>query len=154
MLRLAGFGLVLAVSVLNMFQETVPQPPVAKKIEKINKIHGETVVDDYFWLRDKSNPEVIKYLKAEDAYADAMTASTKGFQDALYKEMLGRIKETDVNVPYKNGNYYYYTRTIEGKQYPIYARKKGSLNGVEEITLELNEMAKDQKFLSVGAYQI
>lgn len=154
MLRLAGFGLFLAVSVLNMFQETVPQPPVAKKIEKTTKIHGETVVDDYFWLRDKSDPEVIKYLKAEDAYADAMTASTKGFQDALYKEMLGRIKETDVNVPYKSGNYYYYTRTVEGKQYPIYARKKGSLNGVEEITLELNEMAKDQKFLSVGAYQV
>src|SRR4030095_6525514 len=79
---------------------------------------------------------------------------TKAFQDALYKEMLGRIKETDVNVPYKNGNYYYYTRTVEGKQYPIYARKKGSLNGAEEITLELNEMAKDQKFLSVGAYQV
>lgn len=154
MLRLAGFGLFLAVSVLNMFQETVPQPPVAKKIEKITKIHGETVVDDYFWLRDKSNPEVIKYLKAEDAYADAMTASTKGFQDALYKEMLGRIKETDVNVPYKYGNYYYYTRTVEGKQYPIYARKKGSLSGVEEITLDQNEMAKDQKFLSVGAYQV
>ena len=154
MLRLGGLSLVLAVSVLNMLQETVPQPPIAKKIEKITKIHGETVVDDYFWLRDKNNPEVIKYLKAEDAYADAMTASTKGFRDALYKEMLGRIKETDVNVPYKNGDYYYYTRTVEGKQYPIYARKKGSVNGAEEITLELNEMAKAHKFLSVGAYQV
>ena len=154
MLKLAGFALILAVTAFNMPQETVPKPPVAKKLPKTTKIHDEALVDDYFWLREKTNPEVIEYLKAEDAYANAMMATTTSFQDALYKEMLGRIKETDVNVPYKNGEYFYYSRTVKGKQYPIQCRKKGSVKAAEEITLDLNEMAKGHKFFSLGAYQV
>lgn len=137
-------------------QEQPPKPPVAKKIPKTTQIHGYTVTDDYAWLADKTktDKDVLAYLKAEDDYADAMMAGTKLFQDALYKEMLGRIKETDENVPYRYGDYFYYTRTEQGKQYPIYCRKKGSLDAPEQITLDMNEMAKGKDFLSVGAYQV
>ena len=127
---------------------------MAKKIPKTTQIHGETRVDDYFWLREKDNPAVVEYLKTENAYADAIMESTKGFQEALYKEMLARIKETDVEVPYKQGDYFYYTRTEEGKQYPVFCRKKGSVEGAEEVTLDLNEMAKGHTFFSIGGYDV
>lgn len=129
-------------------------PPVAKKNSKQISIHGYTWNDDYFWLRDKSNPEVIKYLEDENKYTEYMMRGTKDFQETLYKEMLGRIKQTDTNVPYRYGDYFYYSRTEEGKQYPIYARKKGSLEAQEEITLDMNELAKGYKFLGLAAYSI
>ncbi len=132
----------------------VPTPPVAAKKPKETKIHGYTMKDDYFWLREKSNPEVIKYLEDENAYTDYQMRDTKDFQDVLYKEMLGRIKQTDLSVPYRYGDYYYYTRTEEGKQYQIYCRKKGSLDAKEEVTLDLNELAKGLKYLGLAAYQI
>ncbi|MCI0525608.1 MAG: S9 family peptidase, partial [Acidobacteria bacterium] len=96
----------------------------------------------------------LAHLKAEADYADAMMKSTAGFQEALYKEMLARIKETDENVPYRKGDYFYYTRTEQGKQYPIFCRKKGDLKAPEEITLDMNKMAEGQKFFSVGAYNV
>jgi oligopeptidase B len=129
---------------------TNPQPPMAEKKPKITKIHGETLVDDYFWLREKTNPQVMEHLKAEDAYAEAFMKPTVPLQEKLYKEMLSHIKQTDTNVPYRQDGYYYYSRTEEGKQYPIYCRKKGSLNAKEEIILDQNELAKGQKFMSVG----
>lgn len=137
-------------------QEQPPKPPIAKKIPKTTQIHGYTVTDDYAWLADKTktDKDMLAYLKAETDYADAMTASTKGFQDALYKEMLARIKETDENVPYKNGEYFYYTRTEQGKQYPIFCRKKGSLTAAEEVTIDMNEMAKGHQYFNIGAYNI
>jgi oligopeptidase B len=95
-----------------------PEPPIAKKIPKQMTIHGDTRADDYFWLREKTNAEVVSYLEAENAYADAVMKPTGAFQQALYKEMLGHIKQTDVNVPYRFGDYFYYSRTEEGKQYP------------------------------------
>jgi oligopeptidase B len=131
---------------------TTPQPPMAERKPKETKIHGDTLVDDYFWLREKSNPQVLAHLKAEDAYALAMMKPTEGLQTKLYKEMLSHIKQTDVNVPYRLGNYFYYTRTEEGKQYPIFCRKKGSLDAKEEVVLDQNELAKGQKFMSVGAF--
>ncbi len=131
---------------------TTPQPPMAEKKPKETKIHGDTLVDDYFWLREKSNPAVLEYLKAEDAYTLAMMKSTEGLQAKLYQEMLSHIKQTDQNVPYRLGNYFYYTRTEEGKQYPIFCRKKGSLDAKEEVVLDQNELAKGQKFMSVGAF--
>ena len=139
-----------------MAQEQVPKPPQAKIAPKTTQIHGYTVVDDYAWLTDKSktNPEVLSYLKAEDDYANAMMKSTEPFRNVLYDEMLARIKETDENVPYKMGNYFYYTRTEKGKQYPIYCRKKGDLKAAEEITLDMNKMAENQKFFSIGAYNV
>jgi oligopeptidase B len=130
---------------------TAPQSPMAEKKPKITKIHGETLVDDYFWLREKANPQVLEHLKAEDAYAEAMMKPTEPLQEKLYKEMLSHIKQTDENVPYRQDGYFYYSRTEEGKQYPIFCRKQGSLTGAEEVILDQNELAKGQKFMSVGA---
>ncbi|MGE0126826.1 MAG: S9 family peptidase [Blastocatellales bacterium] len=137
-------------------QEQPPKPPIAKKSPQTTQIHGYTVVDDYAWLKDKEKkkPDVLAYLKAEDDYATAMMKSTAGFQESLYKEMLARIKETDENVPYRKGDYFYYTRTEQGKQYPIFCRKKGDLKAPEEVTLDMNKMAEGQKFFSVGAYNV
>jgi oligopeptidase B len=132
----------------------LPAPPVAKKVPKVTDINGHKLVDNYFWLRDKQNPEVKAYLEAENAYTDAVLKPTAPLQKKLYDEMLGRIKETDVDVPYKEGNYFYYSRTEAGKQYQIRCRKKGSLDAPEEVLLDVNEMAKGQKFMSVAAYQV
>jgi oligopeptidase B len=127
-----------------------PQPPMAEKKPKITKIHGETLVDDYFWMREKTSPQVMEHLKAEDAYAETMMKPTVPLQEKLYKEMVSHIKETDVNVPYLQDGYYYYSRTEKGKQYPIYCRQKGSLTAKEEVILDQNELAKGQQFMSVG----
>ncbi len=128
-----------------------PQPPMAEKKPKTTNIHGVTLVDDYFWLREKTSPAVLAHLQAEDAYAQAMMKHTVPLQEKLYKEMLSHIKQTDTQVPYRSGNYLYYVRTEEGKQYPIFCRKKGSLDAPEEIVLDQNELAKGHKFMSLGA---
>ena len=128
------------------------QPPMADKKPKTTNIHGETLVDDYFWLREKTNPAVMAHLQAENAYTDAVMKPTAPLQEKLYNEMLSHIKQTDVNVPYRWGNFFYYTRTEEGKQYPIFCRKRGNLEAPEEIVLDQNELAKGQKFMSVGAF--
>jgi oligopeptidase B len=127
------------------------QPPVAKRVEHREVRHSATVIDNYFWLREKSNPEVIAYLTAENAYTAAMTLGLKPFEDALYKEMLGRIKQTDLGVPVRQGDYLYYSRTEEGKQYGINCRKKGSMDAPEEVLLDLNEMAQGKPFISLGS---
>src|SRR3984885_10301706 len=132
----------------------LPAPPVAKKVPKTTEINGRELVDNYFWLRDKQNPEVAAYLQAENAYTDAVMRPTEGLQKKLYDEMLSRIKETDAEVPYKEGNYFYYTRTEAGKQYSIYCRKKGILEAPEELLLDVNELAKGQKFMSVAAFAV
>jgi oligopeptidase B len=129
-----------------------PKAPMTTKKPKTTNIHGVTLVDDYFWLREKTNPDVIAHLRAEDAYTEEMMKPTAGLQEKLYKEMLSHIKQTDVQVPYRQGNHFYYTRTEEGKQYPIFCRKKGSLDAPEEVLLDLNEMAKGQKFMSIGTF--
>jgi oligopeptidase B len=130
------------------------KPPTAKKLPKSVTMFGDTRLDNYGWIREKSNPDVIAYLNAENDYANAMMKKTEPLQKKLYDEMLSHIKQTDVNVPYRKGGYFYYTRTEEGKQYPIYARKKGSLDAAEEITLDLNKLAEGQKFMAVGAYVV
>ncbi len=131
-----------------------PAPPVARRVEHREIRHDSTVIDNYFWLRERSNPEVLKYLEAENAYTEAMTKDLKPFQEALYKEMLGHIKQTDLSVPVRRGGYYYYSRTEEGKQYPIQCRRKGSLEAAEEVLLDLNELGKDKKFASLGAFVV
>ncbi|MGI8732689.1 MAG: S9 family peptidase [Pyrinomonadaceae bacterium] len=131
-----------------------PKPPMAERKTKTTDIHGYSVVDDFFWLREKSNPQVIAYLESENTHTDAAMKHTAALQEKLYKEMVGHIKETDENVPYRQGDYFYYSRTVQGMQYPIYARKRGSLEAKEEITLEMNEMAKGLKFLGLGAYAV
>ena len=127
---------------------------MAKIAPVTTEIHGERRVDDYHWLREKENPDVRAYLEAENAYTDAVMKPTEGFQQALYAEMLGRIQETDENVPYRRGGFFYYSRTEQGKQYPIYCRRKGSLEAAEEVTLDLNRLAEGKAFMSLGAYQV
>ena len=126
------------------------KPPVAKKVPKTMEMHGQQRVDDYFWLREKDSPAVLGYLEAENAYTAAVLKPTEQLQEKLYKEILGRIKQTDLTAPYRRGEWWYYTRTVEGSQYPIHCRKKGSLNGPEEILLDLNELAKGEKYLGLG----
>src|SRR6267378_4274794 len=133
---------------------SLPVPPAAKKVPKSTEINGHTLVDNYFWLRDKQNPEVKAYLDAENSYTDAVMKSTEALQKKLYDEMLSRIKETDIEVPYKEGDYFYYSRTETGKQYQIHCRKKGGMDAPEEVVLDVNEMAKGQKFMSLGAYNV
>ncbi|HET6671721.1 MAG TPA: S9 family peptidase [Pyrinomonadaceae bacterium] len=131
-----------------------PKPPMAERKTKTTEIHGHKMVDDFFWLREKSNPQVTAYLESENAYTEAAMKHTAALQEKLYNEMVGHIKETDENVPYRQGEYFYYSRTVKGMQYPIYARKKGSTEAKEEITLDLNEMAKGLKYLGLGAYAV
>jgi oligopeptidase B len=129
-------------------------PPVAEKHPQVLVVHGDERIDDYFWMRDSNDPNVIAYLEAENAYTDAMMQHTQGLQTTLYSEMLARIKETDLSVPYRKDDYYYYSRTEEGKDYPIYCRKKGSLDASEEILLDQNELAKGYDYFSLGTFQV
>ncbi len=137
-----------------------PKPPVAKQLEHLSLWHGEKVNDPWFWLRDKANPEVAAYLQAENAYTEAMTADLQPFSETLYKEMLGRIKQTDLSVPVRRGAFYYYSRTEEGKQYPIQCRRRASQGGTydekaaEQVILDQNELAKGLKFLGLGGFQV
>ena len=147
----------LLVSLLSPFaiaEDGVRQPPVAKKVPHVTQIHGYTLKDDYFWLREKQNPEVIKYLEAENAYTEDVMKPTKEFQETLYKEMLGHIKQTDLSVPSRIGDYYYYSRTEEGKQYPYQCRKKGSMEAPEEVLLDLNKLAEGHSFLGLGGFRV
>src|SRR5438270_11845318 len=132
----------------------LPTPPIAKQIPNVTEIHGQKLVDNYFWLRDKKNPEVKAYLDAENAYTDSVMKPTEPLQSKLYGKLLGRIKETDVDVPYKYGEYFYYARTEAGKQYPIRCRRKGGRDAPEEVLLDLNELAKGQTFMAIAAYQV
>ena len=154
--RMQVGGLVLA-SVMTLAAAdtaSLPAPPVAKKVPHVSEVNGHKMVDNYFWLRDKPNPEVRAYLEAENAYTDAVMKPTEAFQKKLYDEMLGRIKETDVEVPYREGDYFYYVRTEAGKQYGIRCRKKASMDAPEEVLLDINELAKGQAFMSVAAFDV
>ncbi len=147
---------IAAASAISCSTRRAPAPPVAQRIDHKVVWHGETVVDPYHWLREKADPEVTKYLEAENAYTAAMTEDLKPFREALYAEMLGRIKQTDLSVPVRQRNYYYYSRTEEGKQYPVYCRKAAAPDGsfdekaAEFVMLDQNEMAKGLPFLSIG----
>ena len=134
--------------------DDLPSPPVAKKIPHVTEINGHKLTDNYFWMREKSNPEVRAYLEAENAYNDAVMKPTEPFQKKLYDEMLSRVKETDVEVPYKEGDFFYYIRTEAGKQYPIRCRKKISADANEEVLLDVNELAKGQAFMTVQAFAV
>ncbi|KAB8153181.1 prolyl oligopeptidase family serine peptidase [Kordia sp. TARA_039_SRF] len=131
----------------------IPVPTVAKKPTKLEK-HGDVRIDNYYWLNDRENPEVIAYLEAENAYNDAMTAHTKDFQKDLFQELKGRIKEDDSSVPYKLNGYWYIKRYEEGKGYPIHTRKKGSLDAPEEILFDVNEMAKGHSYYKLTGINI
>jgi oligopeptidase B len=137
-----------------MNQQTNLTPPIAKKQPQNLEKHGDERIDNYFWLRNQEDPEVIAYLQAENEYTKRMMEHTEGWQKTLYNEILSRIKETDLSVPYRKDNYYYYSRTEEGKNYPIFCRKKGSLEAEEEIILDQNKLAEGQEYLSLGILQV
>ncbi|MFX0091484.1 MAG: S9 family peptidase [Candidatus Hodarchaeota archaeon] len=130
------------------------KPPIAKIIPKKFTVHDLDIEDNYFWLREKSNPEVIEYLEAENSYTEAKMKHTEELQEKLYHEMVSRIKETDLEVPEKKGDYYYYSRTVKGEQYKIYCRKKGNLDAEEEVLLDVNELAKGYKYFWIGIFKI
>jgi oligopeptidase B len=134
--------------------DTPPAPPVAKKIPHVTEINGHKMVDNYAWLREKTNPEVRAYLEQENAYTDSIMNPTEPLQKKLYDEMVGRIKETDVEVPYREGDYFYYTRTEAGKQYPIRCRKKASDDAPEEVLLDVNQLAQGHAFMTIAAFAV
>ena len=129
--------------------ENEAKPPVAAKIPKILKAHGDERIDNYYWLNEKENPEVIKYLNEENHYYNSATAHTKKFQENLFLEMKSRIKEDDESVPYKKKGYYYITRFKKGQQYPIYSRKKETLQAQEEILFDVNDLAKGHTYFKL-----
>ncbi|MDI1242593.1 MAG: S9 family peptidase [bacterium] len=140
----------------NLIAQDDMKPPVAKKVPKVLKIHGYEITDNYAWLRDrneKKDPEVIKYLEEENAYTESHMGKHKPLVDALYKEMLGRIKQTDISVPYKLGNHWYFTKTEEGKQYPTYFRSKTEDGTNAELLLDQNAMAKDFTYFAISSFE-
>ena len=130
------------------------QPPVAQRSLRMETLHGHARMDFYYWLREKTNPAVRAYLEAENVYCDAIMKPTEALQERLYREILSHTKETDLEVPYLERGWYYYTRTEEGRQYSIYCRKRNSLDAPEEITLDLNELAKTEKYLQLGEFEV
>jgi oligopeptidase B len=126
-------------------------PPIARRVPKTDVVHGDVRHDDYYWMRQKDDPEVTAYLTAENAYTDAVMKPTLTFQEGLYAEMLARIKEDDQSVPYRRGRFFYYSRTEKGKQYPILCRKAGSVDAPEQVMLDLNRIAEGHPFLALGA---
>ena len=128
-------------------------PIAQKRPHKITQ-HGQTRVDAYFWMRDREDPALLDYLKAENAYLEEVMQHTKLLQKLLFEEMKARIKEDDESAPIKHGGYYYYRRTAAGKQYPYYCRKKRTLDAPEEVILDQNALAKGMAFCRVGAFSI
>ena len=129
-------------------------PPVARVERRVHTLHGETRTDEYFWLRDRSDPEVIAYLDAENRYTGAVMRHTEALQEQLYQEMRGRIKETDLSVPERVDDYFYYTRTEAGGQYPILCRRRGSLDAPEEILLDQNPLAANHAYFKIGVSEV
>jgi oligopeptidase B len=154
LVRPAVFTLLLPLMVPTSLRAQVAAPPKAATIPHVVVHHGDTLTDNYFWFRDKTNPAVLAHLNAENAYTSAMTAGTQTIRDALYAEMVGRIKETDLSVPTFNAPYFYYTRTQQGQPYPIYCRKLRSLDAAEEVIFDQNAEARDRKFFSLGGFEV
>ena len=145
-----------------MTQSTMIQPPQARQEPTPTTLHGQTLEDNYRWMRDKSSPELLAYLEAENAYTHSVMAVTEQLQAKLYTEMLSHIKETDVSVPYRDRGWFYYMRTVEGLQYPIHCRRLATSaeanrfdeSQPEEILLDVNQLAKDQPFMAVGTMTV
>jgi oligopeptidase B len=130
------------------------EPPVAPRIARIGTLHGDVRVDDYSWLREKSNPAVIAYLDAENAWTAGGMKHTEELQERLYREMLGRIRETDLSVPYREAGWWYYTRTEQGKAYPIFARRRGTPQAAEEVYFDQNAAARGRQYHALGGMDV
>jgi len=156
------FRMIIAFAILSLLipaagpaaDEALPQPPVANKVPRELTLHGHTRVDEYYWLNQRENPEVIAYLQAENAYTDAVLKPAARLRESLYKEMAGRMQQTDMSVPYFENGYWYYTRFEKGKNYPVYCRKKKSMQGAEQVMLDGNRMAIGQKYFDIGSFAV
>ena len=162
-----------------MTDATVTTPPIAAKVPTETALHGATLSDDYAWLRDKENPEVTAYLEAENAYAETVMAPLASLREQLYQEMLSHIKQTDVSVPFREGGFWYYTRTEEGRQYAIHCRRPAvpsaaadspaisavvdpvsesapdrSADPLEQVLLDGNQLAEGHAFFAIGTTDI
>ena len=133
---------------------SAPTPPVARRIPVADTLFGDVRVDDYRWMRNRDDPEVIAYLEAENAYTEAVTEHLEGLRETIYEEMVGRIKETDLSVPYLDNGYYYYEKTEEGLEYPVLCRKQGSLDAEEEILLDENELSEGHDYFQVWSTSV
>ncbi len=131
-----------------------PAPPMATPIPHADTVFGDIRVDNYYWLRDKEDPDVIDYLYAENDYTEAIMKPTEALQETLYQELVGRIQENDLSVPVRIDDYYYYTREEEGKEYKIYCRKHESLDNEEQVLIDLNQLAEGKEFMALGAYEV
>jgi oligopeptidase B len=149
----AGFNTALLIGVM-MAQLEEEKPPVARKVPMETTVHGQTLVDNYFWIRERSNPGVIEYIGAENRYTEHMMKHTEGLQEKLFGELKSRIVETDSTVPAKVDDYYYYSRTEKGKQFQILCRKHGSLDTAEEVLLDVNKLAEGNEFFNVDIHKV
>src|SRR6202521_636218 len=149
-------ALSIVVTLVSRLEAQTPalMPPVATVKPKIDTLHGEVRTDNYFWLREKSNPEVTNYLEKENAYTAARMKHTEALQQKLYDEMLGRIKETDVSVPFRENGYLYWTATEKGKSYPIFMRRRATAGAPDEVVIDANALAAGKKFSQVGSLQV
>ncbi len=156
MKKISSFALVAMalISIQSCKTETFMEAPVAAKKPKELTIHGHTRIDNYYWLKERENPEVIAYLDAENSYRESVMKGSEKFQKDLYEEMIGRIKQDDESVPYKENGYYYYTRYEEGKEYPVFCRKKENMEAAEEIMANVNEMAEGYSYYQVGGLSV
>ncbi|MGB7070196.1 MAG: S9 family peptidase [Pyrinomonadaceae bacterium] len=153
----AAMFIIIVIGNTVIVAQTNMKPPVAKKVPKVFKIHGYEITDNYAWLRDRNEPRadnIISYLEAENVYTNAHMNPHLGLVDTLYKEMLGRIKQTDLSVPYKIGNFWYFSRTEEGKQYPVFLRSKTRNGDDPEVLFDQNEMAKGHKYFAFGDIEV
>lgn len=157
MVRNKTISLVLLTSICftqTLFGQNSIKPPSANKIPKYDTIHGDVRIDNYYWMQDKSSKMTIDYLEAENKYLHQVLQPNKELENLLYEEIVGRIKETDLSAPYKLRGYWYYKKSEQGKDYPIFCRKKGNLDAVEEIVLDENKFAEGHNYYSIDWWNI
>jgi oligopeptidase B len=148
------FSGIILVSLAGCSRLSVPSPPNAKIIPRADTLFGDVRVDNYYWLKNREDSSVINYIKAENAYTQKMTAHLMPLENKLYDEMVERLKETDTSAAQKIDDYFYYTRTDKGQQYPVYCRKQGNLSNKEEVLLDLNILDLTQKYINLGAFKV
>lgn len=148
------FCLISILLLSSYMTQAQPKSPVAAVKPKELTTHGHTRIDNYYYLNERENPEVVSYLKAENEYLEQVLAPVKDLREKLFEEMKGRIKQQDESVPYKEGNYYYYSRFIAGGEYPIYARRRGSMQAAEEIMFDVNQLAKGHDYYNLGGVEV
>ena len=146
--------LLLCLALVAACTQDQPSAPSPAKRPVTLELHGDTRVDDYFWLRERDNPDVVAYLEAENAYTEKMLEPFKGLQGVLNDEMKARLRQDDESAPYRRGEYFYYYRYVEGSEYPIYARRKGSIDATEEILLDVNKLAGDADYFSLVNFNV